>query len=200
MPWEDRLKRITDFTDSRMRLHVSHLTKYEYDKPVHYALQQVRLTPKSEASQNVLTWNLSVEGGRKELEFSDQHQNLVTLISLHEEQSEISIHATGEVETTAQGGITGHQYGDTPLWYFKRSTPLTKPGEQIQTLGKSLADDTGDPCGPSSGRAAGPAVSGRRISRASAGRAARHRRRRPSRLKPEAVKLKLPASTPGTEW
>ena len=127
-----------------MRLRISHLTKYEYDKPVHYALQQVRLTPKSEASQNVLAWNLSVEGGRKELEFSDQHQNLVTLISLHEEQSEISIHGTGEVETTAQGVIAGHQYGDAPLWYFKRSTALTKPGEQIRDLVKALVDDTGD--------------------------------------------------------
>ena len=144
MFWEGRLKRITAFTGSRMRLNISHLTKYEYDKPVHYALQQVRLTPKSDASQNVLTWNLSVEGGRKELEFSDQHQNLVTLISLHEEQSEISIHGEGEVETTAQGGITGHQYGDTPLWYFKRSTALTKPGEQIRNLVKVLVDDTGD--------------------------------------------------------
>ena len=127
-----------------MRLSISHLTKYKYDKPVHYALQQVRLTPKSEASQNVLTWNLSVEGGRKELEFSDQHQNLVTLISLHEEQSEISIHGAGEVETTAHDGITGHQYGDTPLWYFKRSTALTKPGEQIRDLVKVLVEDTRD--------------------------------------------------------
>ena len=144
MPWEDRLKRITDFTDSRMRLHVSHLTKYEYDKPVHYALQQVRLTPKSQASQNVLAWDITVEGGRKELEFTDQHQNLVTLISLHEDQSEISILCTGEVETTAQSGITGHQYSDTPLWFFKRSTALTKPGEQIQALVASLVDDAGD--------------------------------------------------------
>ena len=144
MSWEGRLKRITAFTDSRMRLSISHLTKYEYDKPVHYALQQVRLTPKSEASQNVLTWNLSVEGGRKELEFSDQHQNLVTLISLHEEQSEISIHCKGEVETIAQGGIAGQQYGDTPLWYFKRSTALTKPGEQIRDVVESLTDHARD--------------------------------------------------------
>ena len=68
-----------------MRLSISHLTKYEDDKPVHYALQQVRLTPKSEASQTVLTWDMTVAGGRKELEFTDQHNNLVTLIGIHEE-------------------------------------------------------------------------------------------------------------------
>jgi len=122
-----------------MRLNISHLTKYEYDKPVHYALQQVRLTPKSQASQKVLTWNITVEGGRKQLEFTDQHNNLVTLIGLNEDQSAISIHCKGEVETIEQSGIAGQQYGDTPLWYFKRSTTLTKPGGQIHDLVKSLA-------------------------------------------------------------
>ena len=127
-----------------MRLNISHLTKYEYDKPVRYTLQQVRLTPKSQASQTVLTWDMTVEGGRKELAFTDQHHNHVTLISLDEEQSKISIHCQGEVETSGQSGIAGQQYGDTPLWYFKRSTTLTKPGEQIHDLAKSLVDDTGD--------------------------------------------------------
>ena len=144
MPWEDRSKRITAFTDSSMRLRVSHLTKYEYDKPVRYALQQVRLTPKSQASQTVLTWEMTVAGGRKELEFTDQHHNLVTLIGVHEEQSEISIHCHGEIETSEPGGNAGRRYGDVPLWYFKRSTALTRPGTQIHDLVNSLAYDARD--------------------------------------------------------
>ena len=127
-----------------MRLNVSHLTKYAYDKPVHYALQQVRLTPKSQASQNVLTWSITVEGGRKQLEFTDQHNNLVTLISLHEDRSEISIHCQGEVETTNQSGIAGRWLGYTPLWYFKRSTALTRPGERTRHLVASLVGDARD--------------------------------------------------------
>ena len=127
-----------------MRLTISHLTKYEYDKPVHYALQQVRLTPKSQASQNVLTWNVTVEGGRKQLEFTDQHNNLVNLVSLHEDQSEISIHCQGEVETIEPGGMAGRQYGYTPLWYFKRPSALTRPGEQIHDFVASLVDDPRD--------------------------------------------------------
>ena len=127
-----------------MRLHVSHLTKYEYDKPVHYALQQVRLTPKSQASQTVITWDMTVEGGRKQLEFTDQHNNLVTLISLDEEQSKISIHCKGEVETIEQNGIAGHRLGYTPLWYFKRSTALTRPWEHVRKLVESLAGDARD--------------------------------------------------------
>lgn len=144
MPWEARLKRITAFTDNRMRLIISHLTTYQYDKPVHYALQQVRLTPKSQASQNVFTWDMTVEGGRKELELTDQHNNLVTLISLTEEQSEISIHCHGEVETIEQNAPSGWPDGYTPLWYFKRSTALTKPGAHVHDLVKSLVHDDRD--------------------------------------------------------
>lgn len=144
MPWDDRLRKITAFTDSRMRLNISHLTKYEYDKPIHYALQQVRLTPKSLASQHVLSWDMTVEGGRKQLEFTDQHQNLVTLISLNEDQPAISIHCQGEVDTSEPNGMAGQQYGDTPLWYFNRSTTLTKPGAQIHELVKSPVDQAPD--------------------------------------------------------
>lgn len=144
MPSASRLRKTIVFTDNRMRLHVSHLTTYQYDKPVHYALQQVRLTPTSQESQKVVTWNLTVEGGRKQLEFEDQHHNRVTLISLEKDQSEISIRCTGEVETTNQNGISGQRLGYAPLWYFKRSTALTKPGPQIHALVKSLGSDARD--------------------------------------------------------
>ncbi len=139
-----RLRKTIAFTDNRMRLHVSHLTTYQYDKPVHYALQQVRLTPTSQESQKVVTWNLTVEGGRKQLEFEDQHHNRVTLISLEKDQSAVSIRCTGEVETTNQNGISGQRLGYAPLWYFKRSTALTKPGPRTHALVKSLGSDARD--------------------------------------------------------
>lgn len=144
MPSASRLRKTIAFTDNDMRLHVSHLTTYQYDKPVHYALQQVRLTPPSQESQRVVTWNLTVEGGRKQLEFEDQHHNRVTLISIEEEQSVISIRCTGEVETTNQNGIVGHQHGYAPLWYFKRPTALTRPGPRTHALVKSLGGDAHD--------------------------------------------------------
>ena len=144
MPSASRLRKTIAFTDNDMRLRVSHLTTYQYDKPVHYALQQVRLTPTSEESQTIVTWNLSVEGGRKQLEFEDQHHNLVTLISLEEDQSAISIRCTGEVETINQNGVAGHEQGYAPLWYFKRSTALTRPGPQTHALVKSLGGNAHD--------------------------------------------------------
>lgn len=144
MPSASRLRKTIAFTDNDMRLYVSHLTTYQYDKPVHYALQQVRLTPTSQESQKVVTWNLTVEGGHKQLEFEDQHHNRVTLISIEEDQSAISIRCTGEVETTNQNGVVGHQHGYAPLWYFKRPTALTKPGPRTHALVKPLGGDARD--------------------------------------------------------
>ena len=58
-----------------MRLSITHRTEYEYDAPVDYALQQVRLTPPSNSQQNVLSWQVDIEGGQEELSFTDQYKN-----------------------------------------------------------------------------------------------------------------------------
>ena len=46
-----------------MQLKISHVTTYTYDEPVHYALQQLRLTPRSGHGQTVLQWESTVIGG-----------------------------------------------------------------------------------------------------------------------------------------
>ena len=45
-----------------MRLIIDHRTDYSYDPPVAYALQQLRLTPKSRAGQEVIRWSIAIEG------------------------------------------------------------------------------------------------------------------------------------------
>ena len=47
-----------------MRLRVEHITHYQYDGPVRYALQQVKLTPKERPGQQLIHgWTIEVEGG-----------------------------------------------------------------------------------------------------------------------------------------
>ncbi len=126
-----------------MRLTISHTTRYHYDAPVHYALQQLRLTPKSRAGQTVLRWDTIVEGGRKELEFQDHHNNHVDLVSFEPGRSDITITSSGEVETTDTAGVVEGHGGFTPLWYFLRHTDLTRPGPGVRKLVKALADEDG---------------------------------------------------------
>ena len=121
-----------------MRLRIHHRTSYDYDTPVQYALQQLRLRPKSGHGQNILDWNLTIEGGRVELGFEDQHHNHVDLVGINPGHHQVSIVCAGEVETTDNAGVIGAHGGFAPLWLFEQSTPLTSPGPQTRRLVKQL--------------------------------------------------------------
>ena len=124
-----------------MRLRIHHQTNYDYDAPVQYALQQLRLRPKPDHGQKILAWNLVIEGGRLELEFEDQHHNHVDLVGIDPGHHQVRIICEGEVETTDNAGVIGLHKGFAPLWLFEQSTPLTKTGPQVRRLVKQLGAD-----------------------------------------------------------
>lgn len=117
-----------------MRLKINHLTHYRFEQPVHYGMQQIRVTPKPMASQRVLSWSLALEGGRRELTFEDYHRNTVDLISIDRDATEVSIRSSGEIELTETHGVVGAHVGPAPLWLFERATPRTKAGTGCKAL------------------------------------------------------------------
>ncbi len=117
-----------------MRLHISHTTTYDYDAPVTYALQQLRLTPKTTGVQTILHWYTTVTGGQKQLSFEDAHRNTVDLISFDAGTRSITVQCEGEVELRDYNGITGQHGGFMPLWMFDRTTTLTRPGVATRRL------------------------------------------------------------------
>ncbi|MGI9356671.1 MAG: transglutaminase family protein [Rhizobiaceae bacterium] len=121
-----------------MRLRISHRTVYRYDNPVVCGLQEIRLVPKSRAGQAIVDWSIKLQGVTKEAEFEDQHNNVVWLTNLEPGAQEISIICQGEVENSNGTGIVGKHGGHAPLWYFQRSTALTKSGEGVTALIKQL--------------------------------------------------------------
>lgn len=127
-----------------MHLKIRHSTTYRYAEPAAYALQQLRMAPKSSAGQTVRAWKTFVTGGRKEVEFTDQHNNHVELISFDPAVSEVDVVCEGEVDTADTAGVIGQHGGYAPLWYFMRSTAHTRPGPQIRNLVKGLGRDGGD--------------------------------------------------------
>lgn len=124
-----------------MHLKIKHTTRYNYDAPVSYALQQIRLMPRNQTGQQVENWNITIDGGNEELSFKDHHNNNVALVSLEEYQTEISIHCHGDIETTDTGGIYGKERNSVPLWYYQRETDLTMPGENIKFLLETLGTE-----------------------------------------------------------
>ena len=127
-----------------MELAISHSTTYRFDTPVAYGLQQLRLTPKSRQGQTVLDWTMTVDGGKLEAEFTDEHTNMVSLISFDPHATEITVRCHGRVETEDNNGVIGKQKGFVPLWLFKRSTELTRAGPNVRRIAKGLKDEYSD--------------------------------------------------------
>lgn len=125
-----------------MRLKISHTTEYQYDEPVPYSLQRLRLTPMDGPGLKVLNWSIIVDGARIEAGYADQFGNRVELVSAEDTEHAIRITASGEVETEDRTGVYGPHQGFCPLWLFLRETPLTTPGPLVRELAERLEGDT----------------------------------------------------------
>jgi transglutaminase-like putative cysteine protease len=123
-----------------MRLKISHRTEYNYDAPLSYALQRIRLTPQGGMAQTILKWNIAIEGAREELRYIDGFGNETRLLSVEGEPRSVTIVASGEVETKQTTGVTGPQRGFAPLWLFEAPTTLTAPGAALEALAASVGE------------------------------------------------------------
>lgn len=125
-----------------MRLKINHSSSYSYTSPVSYGLLQLRQTPGSRVGQTVLSWKHVIEGGRIEAEYEDHNANRVQLISLDPGARALTIASEGEVEVEDRAGVIGQHRGFTPLWLFRRSTVLTRPGPLLRRLVKASPDNS----------------------------------------------------------
>lgn len=121
-----------------MLLKISHHTKYSYGSLVHYALQRLRLFPKTGRTQTVRSWRVHIEGANEEVTFNDEFGNETHLVSATGAAHGTTIVASGEVETKNTAGISGPHAGFAPLWLFEPPTALTESGPGIAKLAGSL--------------------------------------------------------------
>ncbi|MBA3449158.1 MAG: transglutaminase family protein [Pseudaminobacter sp.] len=121
-----------------MRLKITHRTEYHYDLPVGYGLQRLRLIPQGGDTQSVLSWSLTIDGAREEVQFADQFGNETRLVSIEGDPRIVSVEAAGEVETHDTNGVAGLHQGFSPLWLFEQETPLTASGEAVRDLAASI--------------------------------------------------------------
>ncbi|MDX2482953.1 MAG: transglutaminase family protein [Pseudodonghicola sp.] len=121
-----------------MRLKITHVTTYTFDTPVHYALQQLRLIPKSGHGQSVIAWSSTINGGTKQLEFDDLFSNHTELVMVDPGATRVEIISEGDVEIEDRGGLIGKHGGMAPLWLFRETTPLTTPGPLLRKLASRM--------------------------------------------------------------
>lgn len=124
-----------------MRLKINYTTTYSYDAPVPYALQQLRMTPRAARGQEIIRWDLSVTGGRRQVQFEDQFKNVTDLISMDADARLIEIRCEGEVETSDHNGVVGRHMGFAPMWLFEGPTRFTAPGPKIRKLAGAVRNE-----------------------------------------------------------
>ncbi|MCC1492881.1 transglutaminase family protein [Cognatishimia sp. F0-27] len=121
-----------------MKLTISHVTRYRFEAPVPYGLQQLRKTPKATRHQTIEEWKTVVEGGRIDLEYDDHHNNHVHLVRFEKGTQELLIRCEGLVSMVEGHGVVGPHRGPAPLWLYSHETERTKPGPGVRALLKDL--------------------------------------------------------------
>lgn len=122
-----------------MQLSIRHETSYRYTAPQAYSIQQLHLTPRAEASQHVLNWQLTVAGQMHA--YTDAYGNLSHMLTINVPHSCLSIVAQGVVETTwpDEGRISN---GDTlPPLIYTVPTRLTAATPGILELAAACLPD-----------------------------------------------------------
>jgi transglutaminase-like putative cysteine protease len=119
-----------------MQLHIRHVTRYRYERPVKYSVQSLHLTPRRDLSQRALTWSIAAPGRR--LEQIDAHGNIQHLLTIEQPHREIQIVVRGVVETADTEG----RQDDGPLspLAYLSSTSLTTPSDEIKAFARKAVE------------------------------------------------------------
>lgn len=123
-----------------MQLTLNHTVHYTYNQPTDYALQKLRLRPRSSNGQDITDWSLQVDGGRIEASYRDHYGNHTDLVSVDPGAQKVTVTASGKGETRDLAGVMGMDYGRAPLWHFAQITETASPDPRLSALAKQVAE------------------------------------------------------------
>jgi transglutaminase-like putative cysteine protease len=124
-----------------MQLQIVHRTTYRYEEPVKYTAQILRLTPRREGSQQVLSWNLRAPGRRTEQ--VDAYGNVTHLLTLEEPHRELELEVRGVVEMSGDEAFVRGDGLLSPLAYLA-PTALTVASPEMIALARTTMSGEGD--------------------------------------------------------
>lgn len=115
-----------------MQLHICHETVYEYEDPVSYSIQALRLTPRSDPGQRIVSWRVASPGER--LEQLDPYGNLTQWVTIESPHRELRIIAEGVADVDEDAALLPPESGGlSPLAYLA-PTQLTRPDAAVRRL------------------------------------------------------------------
>ena len=118
-----------------MQLHIRHETRYEYEGTVNYSIQSLKLTPRSEPAQRVISWRICAPGER--IEQIDPYGNVTHVVTVESPHRELRIAVDGIVDVMTQGDDAERLpplAGELSPLAFLWPTPLTQADATIREI------------------------------------------------------------------
>lgn len=120
-------------------LIIRHETRYRYTEPIAYTIQKLLLTPRAEAHQHTLSWNISTPGQRHP--FKDAFGNSCHMLTITQPHNEVRIVVEGRIDILPleRGRLT--EKGELSPLVFTMPTHLTQPDDAIIDFARKALPD-----------------------------------------------------------
>jgi len=128
-----------------MRIRVSHQIVHRFSPPARTINQILRLTPLSFDSQYVLRWRVDVDADGALRETEDAHGNALASYSHYGPIEQVTISASGEVETSDAAGVVRGATERLPAEMYLRDSPLAHVNAALRSFAAEAVEGAADP-------------------------------------------------------
>lgn len=122
-----------------MKLSIVHETHYRFEEEANHSIQYLRLSPRQDANQRVLSWSVTTPGICTP--WVDGYGNLAHVSTIDGPHEEVGVIVEGVIETFDTAGVLSARDGLPPM-LFMRDTPLTAPGPGAKAIADKVREDT----------------------------------------------------------
>lgn len=126
-----------------MHLQISHITSYEFDRPMRGVTQSLRVWPSLFEGQTVTDWKVEIDGAVFGSALRDAAGDWIETAVVMGPVSSVLVKVSGRVETRDLSGVlTGHRERIVPDVYLSDST-FTKPDAALRDLAREAVANAG---------------------------------------------------------
>src|SRR6266853_2203392 len=138
-----------------MQYTIRHVTKFSYDEPISESVMEVRMQPRSEASQHCLRFGLSTMPTSRVRMYQDSGGNIVHHFNIPGRHARLTVTAEAFVEMSpprplpADLGLGAWEQIDAAtatgdFWESLNASPFARSTEQLETLALEIGLARGD--------------------------------------------------------
>ncbi len=107
-----------------IRFEVEHTSRFRYNQPAHKSIMSVRLHPRQDRGQRVLSFSLTVTPTAEPVAFADSFGNICHLFDIRRGFRELSVSSHAEVELNDIAGLTMRPDSDSWVLLEEKTDPV----------------------------------------------------------------------------